>query len=79
MNVTERELDAFIDEVERLGYVVEYGSILSYGTAEVVIHRNGARDPYEFGYDIRQIVSDLGFRDFDMHSESMETIVIELF
>ena len=79
MQVTDRELDAFITEVERLGYAVEYGSILSYGTAELVIHRNGAGNPYEWGYDIREIVQDLGFRDYDMHTESERTISIELF
>jgi len=79
MQVTQRELDAFMDEVERLGYMIEYGALLSYGTAEVVIYRNGAGDLREWGYDIRQIVQDLGFRDYDMTSESDKSIVIELY
>ena len=79
MQVTDRELDAFIDEVELLGYSVRYSGITGFGQGEVVIDRNGAGDPYEFGYDIRQITYDLAFRDYDMTTETEEVIVITLF
>lgn len=79
MNVTQRELDVFIDEVERLGYSVKYAGINGFGNGEVTIDRNGAGDPMEWEYDIKDIVWDMELRDFDILSYTQETIVITLF
>ena len=79
MNVTQRELDVFVDEVERLGYSVRYAGINGFGNGEVTIDRNGAGDPMEWEYDIKDIVWDMQLRDFDITSYTQETIVITLY
>jgi len=79
MNVTQRELDVFIDEVERLGYSVRYAGINGFGNGEATIDRNDAGDPMEWEYDIKDIVYDMELRDYDITSYTQETIVITLF
>ena len=79
MTVTDRELDDFIYEVELLGYSVRYAGITGFGQGEVTIDRNGAGDPMEWWYDIKEITYDLAFRDYDMTSQTREAIVITLF
>ena len=79
MDVTERELDEFINEVERKGFAVSFAGINGYGEAEVQIDRNGVGNPQEWEFEIREIVWDLGFRDYDMTSYTTERIAITLF
>jgi hypothetical protein len=71
MDVTEKELDDFIEEVERRGFQVTFDAINAFGDAEVLIERNE--------FEIRDIVYDLGFRDYDITSYTTERIAITLF
>ena len=79
MDVTEKELDNFIYEVERKGFQVTFDAINAFGEAEVLIERNGVGNPQEWEFEIREIVWDLGFRDYDITSYTTERIAITLF
>ena len=79
MDVTERELDEFINEVERKGFAVSFAAINGYGDAKVLIERNGVGNPREWEFEITDIVWGLGFRDYDITSYTTERIAITLF
>ncbi|MAN62537.1 MAG: hypothetical protein CMI60_11400 [Parvibaculum sp.] len=79
MDITQRELDQFVEQVERLGYEVDNANITSYGLAEVVIYNNGNGHPKEWHYDITDIVRDMGFNDIDILNVSSDYLSAELY
>ena len=79
MDITQKELDQFVDQVERLGYEVDNAYITSYGYAEIGIYNDGAGHPTEWQYDIKELVDVMGFDDIDILTVSSDYLSAELY
>lgn len=79
MDITQRELDKFVDQVERMGYEVDNAYITSDGYAEIGIYNDGVGHPKEWQFDIKELVDVMGFNDIDIVSFSSGYLSAELY
>ena len=79
MNITQRELDTFVDAVLRMGYGVDIAYVTSFGFAELGIYNNGIGKPDQWHYDIIDLVHNMGFDDINIVSVSDEYMSAELY